>query len=92
MIVNLYRDNCTHWVSVVRTDGGKGYYFDSVDAETTPQFLQDYNNLGSDEIKRNSKESFYGAYFLCIIYLNDNACTLRSSLNMLVIPRCCIRT
>ena len=48
-IVNLHPNECTHWVLVIRREGGPTYYFDSFGVETPPLFLEEYVDLGSNE-------------------------------------------
>ena len=38
VIVNLHPTECTHWVLVIRREGGPVYYFDSSGVETPPLF------------------------------------------------------
>ena len=47
--VNLHPTNGTHWVLVIRKEGGPTYYFDSFGVETPPLFLKEYVDLGSNE-------------------------------------------
>ena len=49
IIVNLHPTEGTHWVLVIRREGGPVYYFDSFGIETPPLFLEEYVNLGSNE-------------------------------------------
>ena len=48
-IVNLHPTDGTHWVLVIRREGGSVYYFDSFGVKTPPVFLEKYVDLGSDE-------------------------------------------
>ena len=41
IIVNLHPTDGTHWVLVIRRDGGPVYYFDSFGVETPPLFLEE---------------------------------------------------
>ena len=47
--VNLHPTDGTHWVLVIRREGGPLYYFDSLGVETLPLFLEEYVDLGSNE-------------------------------------------
>ena len=81
IIVNLHPTDGTHWVLVIRREGGPVYYFDSFGVETTPLFLE-YVDLGSNERIQQYDESYCGAYCLYMIYHvndNDNVNDLRSS-------------
>ena len=49
IIVNLHQTDGTHWVSVIRREGGPVYHFDSFGVETPPLFLEEYVDLGSNE-------------------------------------------
>ena len=49
IIVNLHPTDGTHWVLVIKGEGGPVYYFDSFGAETPPLFLEEYVDLGSNE-------------------------------------------
>ena len=49
IIVNLHPTDCTHWVLVIGSAGGPVYYFDSFGVETSPLFLEEYADLGSNE-------------------------------------------
>ena len=49
IIVNLHPTEGTHWVLVIRREGGPVYYFDSFGLETPPLFLEEYVDLGSNE-------------------------------------------
>ena len=48
IIVNLHPTDGTHWVLVIRREGGLVYYFDSFGVETPPLFLEEYVDLGSN--------------------------------------------
>ena len=41
IIVNLHPTESTHWVLVIRREGGPIYYFDSFGIETPPSFLEE---------------------------------------------------
>ena len=41
IIVNLHPTEGTHWVLVIRREGGPVYYFDSFGIETPPLFLEE---------------------------------------------------
>ena len=62
IIVNLHQTEGTHWVLVIRREGGPVYYFDSFGVETPPLFLEEYVDLGSNERKQQYDESYCGAY------------------------------
>ena len=47
--VNLHPTDGTHWVLVIRREGGSVYYFECFGVETPPLFLEEYVDLGSDE-------------------------------------------
>ena len=49
IIVNLHPTDGTHWVLVIRREGGPVYYFGSFGVETPPLFLEEYVHLGSNE-------------------------------------------
>ena len=49
IIVNLHPTEGTHWILVIRREGGPVYYFDSFGVETPPLFLEEYVDLGSNE-------------------------------------------
>ena len=49
IIVNLHPTDGTHWVLVIRREGGPLYYFDSLGVEILPLFLEEYVDLGSNE-------------------------------------------
>ena len=70
IIVNLHPTDGTHWVLVIRSEGGPVYYFDSFGVETPPLFLEEYVDLGSNE-RIQYDESYCGAYCLYMIYLID---------------------
>ena len=57
IIVIPHPTDCTHWVSVIRREGGPVYYFDSFGVETPPLFLEEYVNLGSSERIQQYDES-----------------------------------
>ena len=69
IIVNLHPTDGTHWVLVIRRDGGPVNYFDSFGTETSPLFLEDYVYLGSNERIQQYDESYFGSYCLFMIYL-----------------------
>ena len=41
IVVNLHPTDGTHWVLVLRREGGPMYYFDSFGVETPPLFLEE---------------------------------------------------
>ena len=69
IIVNLHPTDGTHWVLIIRGEGGSVYYFDSFGVETPPTFLEEYVDLGSNERIQHYVESYCGAYCLYMIYL-----------------------
>ena len=62
IIVNLHPIEGTHWVLVIRREGGPVYYFDSFGVETPPLFSEEYVDLGSNERIQQYDESYCGAY------------------------------
>ena len=84
IIVNLHPTEGTHWVLVIRREGGPVYYFDSFGVETPPLFLEEYVDLGSNERIQQYDESYCGAYCLYMIYLIDRGFRIKSALNILV--------
>ena len=84
IIVNLHPTEGTHWVLVIRREGGPIYYFDSFGVETPPLFLEEYVDLGSNEKIQQYDESYCGAYCLYMIYLIDRGLRTQSALNILV--------
>ena len=84
IIVNLHPTEGTHWVLVIRREGGPTYYFDSFGVETPPLFLEEYVDLGSNERIQQFDESYCGAYCLYMIYLIDRGFRIKSALNFLV--------
>ena len=83
IIVNLHLTEGTHWVLVIRREGGPTYYFDSFGVEAPPLFLE-YVVLGSNERIQQYDESYCGAYCLYMIYLIDRGFRIKSALNILV--------
>ena len=71
IIVNLLPTDGTHWVLVIRREGGPVYYFDSFGVETPPLFLEDYVDLGSNERIQEYDESYSGVYCVYMIYFID---------------------
>ena len=71
IIVNLHPTDCTHWVLVIRREGGPVYYFDSFGVERPPLFLEEYVDLGSNERIQQYDESNCGTYCLYMIYFID---------------------
>ena len=61
IIVNLHPTDGTHWVLVIRREGGLVYYFGSFGVETRPIFLEEYVDLGSNERMPQYDESYCGA-------------------------------
>ena len=84
IIVNLHPPEGTHWVLVIRREGGLVYYFDNFGVETPPLFLEEYVDLGSNERIQQYDESYCGAYCLYLIYLIDRGFTFKSALIVLV--------
>ena len=84
IIVNLHPTDCTHWVLVIRREGGPVYYFDSFGVETPPLFLEEYVDLGSNERIQQNDESYCGTYYLYMIYLIDRRFRINKALNILV--------
>ena len=84
IIVNLHPTAGTHWVLVIRREGGPIYSFDSFDVETPLLFLEEYIYLGSNERIQQYVESYSGAYCLYMIYLIDRLFRIKSALNTLV--------
>ena len=84
IIVNLRPTDSTHWVLVIRREGGPTYYFDSFGVETPPLFLEEYVDLGSSERIQQYDESYCEAYCLYMIYLIDRGFRIKSALNILV--------
>ena len=64
IIGNLHPTDSTHWVLVIRTEGGHVYYSDRFGVETPPLFLEENFNLGSNERIQQYDESYCGAYCL----------------------------
>ena len=65
IIVNLHTTGGTHWVLVMRREGGPVYYFDSFGVETPSLFLEEYVDLGSNERIQQYDESYCGV----IVYI-----------------------
>ena len=84
IIVNLHPTDGTHWVLVIRREGGPVYYFDSFGVETPPLFLEEYVDLGSNERIQQYNESYCGAFCLYMIYLIGRGFRIKSALNILV--------
>ena len=64
IIVNLHPTDGTHWVLIIRREGGPVYYYDSFGVETPPLSLEEYVDLGSNERVQQYDESYCGAYCL----------------------------
>ena len=71
IIVNLHPTDGTHWVLLIRREGGPVYYFYSFGVESPPLYLEEYVDLGSNERIQQYDESYCVAYFLYMIYLID---------------------
>ena len=87
IIVKLHPTEGTHWVLVIRGEGGPSYYFDSFGEENPPLFLEECIDLGSKERIQQYDESYSGAYCLYIIYLIDiieRGFRIKNALNILV--------
>ena len=84
IIINLHPTEGTHWVLVIRREGGPVYYIDSFGVETPPLFLEEYVDLGANEKIQQYDESYCGAYCLYMIYLIDRGFRIKSALNILV--------
>ena len=85
IIVNLYPTDGTHWVLVIRKEGGPVYYFDSFGVETPPLFLEEYVDLGSNERIQQYDESYCRAYCLYLICLIDRGFRIKSAMNIQLI-------
>ena len=84
IIVNLHPTDGTHWVLIIRREGGPVFYFDSFGFERPPLFLEEYVDLGSNERKQQYDESYCGAYCLYMICLIDRGLRFNNALNILV--------
>ena len=84
IIVNLQPTEGTHWVLVIRREGGPVYYFDSFVVETSRLFLEEYVDLGSNERIQQYDQSYCRADCLYMIYLFDTGFTINNALNILV--------
>ena len=58
IFINLHPTDGTHWVLVIRREGGPVYYFDSFGVETPPLFLEEYVDIGSNERIQQNDESY----------------------------------
>ena len=58
IIVNLHPTDGTHWLLVIRREGGPIYYFDSFGVGTPPLFLEEYVDLGSIKRTQQNDESY----------------------------------
>ena len=79
IIVSLHPTVGTHWVLVIRRDGGKTHYFDSFGAESPPFSLEQYVDLYSDERIQEYNDTYCGAYCLCMIYLIHRGFRIKSA-------------
>ena len=68
----LHPTDGTHWVLVIRREGGPVYYFDSFRVETPPLFLEEYVDLGSNARIQQYDESYCGDYCLYMILLIED--------------------
>ena len=84
IIVNLRPTDGTHWVLVIRREGGPVYYFDSFAVEIPPFFLEEYVDLGFNERIEQYDEFCCGAYSFYMIYLIDRGFRINNALNILV--------
>ena len=80
IIANLHPTEGTHWVLVIRREGGPVYNFDSFGVETPPLFQEEYVNLGSNERIQQYDESYCGAFCLYMIYLIDRGIGIKSAI------------
>ena len=85
IIVNLYPTDGTHWVLVIRREGGPVHYIDSFGVETPPLFLEEYVDLGSNERIQQYDESYCGVYCLYLICLIDRGFRIKIALNIQLI-------
>ena len=83
IIVNLHPTDCTHWVLVIRREGGPVYYFDCFGVESPPLFFEEYVDLGSNERIQQYDESSCGAYCQYMIYLIDRGFRINNALTIL---------
>ena len=83
-VKRLHPTDGTHWVLVIRREGGPVYYFDSFGVETPPLFFEAYVDLGSNERIQQYDEFYCGDYCLYMIYLIDRGFRIKSALNILV--------
>ena len=60
IIVNIHPTEGTHWVLVIRREGGPVYYFESFGVETPPLFLEEFVDLSSNERIEQYDESYCG--------------------------------
>ena len=79
IIVNLHPNNGILWVLVIRRDGCEIYYFDNLDFETPPLFLEKHIDLGSDEKIQEYEESCCAANCLYMIYVIDRGYRVKSN-------------
>ena len=84
IIVNLHPTDGTHWILVTRREGVPVFYFDSFGVETSPSFLEEYGDIGSNERIQQYDESYWGAYCLYMIYPIDRGFRINNALNILV--------
>ena len=61
-MINLHPTDGTHWVLVIETESTETYYFDSFGVETPPMFLQQYENVRSNERMQENDEPYWGVY------------------------------
>ena len=79
IIVNLHPTDVTHWILVIRREGGPVFYFDSFGVETPAIFLEEYVDPGCNEGLQQYDESYCGVYYLYMIYLIDRGFRIRSA-------------
>ena len=84
--VNLDPIEGTHWVLIIRREGGPVYYFDSFGIENLSLVLKEYVNIGSNERIQQYDESFIYdlSYGLYMIYLVDEGFRIKIALYNLI--------
>ena len=71
IFVSLHPTDGSHWVLVIRREGGEVYYFDSFGVETPPLLSEENVDLGPGERIPENDEPYCGAYCLYMVYLFD---------------------
>ena len=89
IFVNLHQTDGTHWVLVIRREGGPVYYVDGFGDEAPPLFLKEYVSQGSNERIQQYNESFCGANCLYMIYLIDTGFKIKFAFYNLIIQVKC---